>query len=217
MCENYDAFRKGKCTLCNQNDNLCFQFGFHSKIRYDEALQQKLIDGTSPIATYLLTAASPPYCVTHFNIAVHISNSEESQRHRGESGHLTLTLRGREEYPQTIEFNPNSQKIFKPGTTITKLTTSNEIIKSVESASVISVLFSPPKSFNLLRFRLGKPKIYIEFIQISSMEYSWSQRLCPEKVETTQGKEAIFRSDLCWNYMTCMRNIYAQVHDAVVR
>lgn len=197
MCESYDAFKKGKCTLCNQNDNLCFRFGFHSRAQYDKALKRKLIDGTSSIATYLLTAASPPYCVTHFNIAVKISNSEESQLHRGESGHLNFTLRGREEHPQTIEFNPISQKIFKPGTTITKLTTSTEVIERVESASVISVLFSPPKSFNILRFRIGKPKIYIEFIQIESMEFSWSQRLCPKEVETTQGKETIFRSDLC--------------------
>lgn len=210
MCESYDAFKKGKCTLCNQNDNLCFRFGFHSRAHYDKALKRKLIDGTSSIATYLLTSASPPYCVTHFNIAVKISDSEESQLHRGESGHLNFTLRGREERPQTIEFNPLSQKIFKPGTTITKLTTSTEVIDSIELASVISVLFSPPKSFNILRFRIGKPKIYIEFIQIESMEYSWSQRLCPKEVETTQGKEAIFRSDLCWNCMTCKHNKYVK-------
>lgn len=197
MCESYDAFKKGKCTLCNQNDNLCFRFGFHSRIHYDKALKRKLIDGTSSIATYLLTAGSSPYCVTHFNVTVQISNSEESKQSRGESGHLDFKLRGRKQDSQRITFNPTSPEYFTPGTTHTKLTTSNVTIERRESASVISVLFSPPKSFSLLRLRLAKPKIYIEYIQIDSMEFSWSVRLCPEEVETIEGKEATFRSDLC--------------------
>lgn len=194
MCESYEAFRKGKCILCNhQNDNLCFRFGFHSRIQYDKALKQKLIDGTSPIATYLLTSDKSPFCVTHYNVTVKISNSEESKRSNGDVGILSFKLKSSKQTTQKIYFN-SEPKYFLPGTTHTKLTTSSDNIESIESAIVV---FSTEPSINPLTWRIFTSKIYIEYIQMESMEFSSTQKLCPEELGSIEGKETIFRSDLC--------------------
>lgn len=194
MCDSYEAFKKGKCTLCNQNDNLCFRFGFHSRVHYDKALKRKLIDGMSPIATYLLTSDRSPFCVTHYNVTVKISDSEESKRNKGDVGILYFKLKSRTHTTQKIYFN-SVPMVFLPGSIHAKLTTSNDTIPIIESAIVV---FSTEPSFNPLTWRIFTSKIYIDYIQIESMEFSSTQKLCPGELGSVEGKETIFRSDLCW-------------------
>lgn len=76
-CDSYESFKKGKCAHCNRDGNSCIRFGFHSRPSYKLAVEQGL-DGTSPIATYLLTADKHPFCSAHYKMLVKVSGSLSS-------------------------------------------------------------------------------------------------------------------------------------------
>lgn len=74
-CDSYEAFKKGKCSNCNRDENFCIRFGFHSRPSY-KAVFEKGHYTSSPIATYLLTADRPPFCSAHYKVTVKISGKK---------------------------------------------------------------------------------------------------------------------------------------------
>jgi pancreatic triacylglycerol lipase len=194
-CESYEAFQKGKCNLCNRNNHRCFKFGFHSRKSYDEAIKKEQINSSQPIATYLLTSDKSPFCVSHYNISVKISNTEESRRYNGDIGILYFKMKSRSKTSKKIKFN-SSPKYFSPGSIHSHLTT-GDIINDIDS---VSVTYDFVQTINPLTWRIFTSKIYIEYIVVESMEQSTQQKFCPD-LGPDHGigdkKEAIFKIDKC--------------------
>lgn len=173
MCDSYESFKKGNCAHCNKDGNYCIKFGFHSRPSY-RALFNKGYYSSEPIATYLMTNEKQPFCAAHFKITLKVSFSEESRRHGGEIGILFLRPKSGNKEFKKMQFNPHPV-YFEPGTNHTYLT----IGEDVQDISTIMVEYRFKQTLNPLTWRIFTPRVYIEFIEIESMEHNWALKVCP--------------------------------------
>lgn len=192
-CENYDAFKKGKCSQCNHDGHYCIRFGFHSRSSYQSVLKKRLYDDNEPIATYLMTTGKEPFCAAHYKITVKISESEESRLHGGEIGSLFIKLKSENVETSKILFNP-IPVFFSPGSNHTFLTIGDH----VESIDTIKVEYQFKQTFNPLTWRIFTPRIYVESIMIESMEHNFFIKLCPHHgLPVSQDQGILFKESSC--------------------
>lgn len=195
ICDSYEAFQQGNCSHCNRGDHHCIKFGFHSYHSY-KALYDKGYSSSSPIATYLITSDESPFCRVHFRVTVKISDSEESRRHNGEIGLLYLKVKSLTGESDRIQLN-ESPIYFEPGKVLTFFTTGRDI-KDIRQ---IKVEYKFKQTLiNPLTWRIFTPRIYVEFIEIESMEFNTKLKICPiHHMSVKQDTDLEFREESC-NY-----------------
>lgn len=194
-CNSFEAFKKGKCSRCNQNDNFCFKFGFHSISSYKNFFSSGNVKPgySSTIDTYLITGDKKPFCKAHYKVFVKVASNDESRMHGGEVGFLHLKMKSNKNEGSKFLLNQYSV-FFAPGTNHTFLAVGED----AENVKNVIVDYKHKQTANPLTWRVFTPKIYLEFIVIESMEHGWKIKLCPHhSLPISSGEGVTFTEDSC--------------------
>lgn len=127
-------------------------------------------------------------------MTVKISNSEESRQHNGEVGLLYLKLKSLTSGTDKIQLN-ESPIYFEPGKEFKFFT----IGADLKDARQIKVEYKFKQTLiNPLTWRIFTPRIYVEFIEIESMETQKRMKICPSfKMPVKQDADVEFREEAC--------------------
>lgn len=194
-CSSFDAFKSGKCSQCNRNENFCIKFGFHSFESYKNFYSSgHVIAGySSTLNAYLTTSDKKPYCKAHYKVHVKVAENDESRMHGGEVGFLYVKLKT--EYGEVGKFLINQYSVyFKPGANHSFFA----IGDSAEHIQRITVDYKHKSTANPLTWRVFTPKIYLEYLTIESMEHGWKKTFCPHhSLPISSGEGLVFREESC--------------------
>jgi pancreatic triacylglycerol lipase len=195
ICDSYESFKKGKCKRCNRNGHFCVKFGFHSYHSYLSLFNRGFTypGYRTEINAFLMTSEKEPYCKTHFNVFVKIAENDESRIHGGEIGFLYLKLIGTK--GEGSKFKLNQQAVFfQPGSNHTFLGIGDDVVE-IKS---VTVDYKYMSTVNPLTWRVFTPKIYVEYLEIESMEHGGYIKVCPHHaLPISSGEGLLFREDSC--------------------
>ncbi|XP_064477567.1 pancreatic lipase-related protein 2-like isoform X2 [Ornithodoros turicata] len=176
-CFSDELFDRGWCADCGLDGSKCAPLGFHAD-RW-----RRFKDDSSSVRMFLNTNSRPRYCLFQYFVLVHMADIPGAPTI---NGHLYLTLRGTN------------------GETILKVTPN-----AVELRPATSYRFTPTTRFDvgevtemLLRYVsadfLYKPRIYVQEVQIRSMNAAAPQRtgepterLCPTVTNGIQSDQSV--------------------------
>lgn len=195
-CDSYESFKEGKCDKCGENHHNCLQFGYHSNEGYKKLLQQREVSEDTPMVTYLLTSSEKPFCRVHYKITVKVSSSEQSAIHGGEIGTLSLQLHSRKKKTSDkMQFSPDTM-YFEPGFEYTTLVAADYV--SEPTYATVQWEYST-NLLNPLTWRIiSSPRIYVDYIEIQSLETGILYKLCPGYDEPIiAGNENILQINNC--------------------
>jgi pancreatic triacylglycerol lipase len=203
-CDSFESFKKGQCSHCNRDNNFCFRFGFHSISSYKHFFSSGHVQlgYTSTINTFLTTNDKKPFCRAHYKVFVKVAGNDESRMHGGEVGFLFLSLKSEHRHPGS-KFDINQVPVyFGPGTNHTFMAVGEDAV-NVKSAIVD---YKYKSTANPLTWRVFRPKIYLEFVAIESMEHNWRIQLCPHhSLPISSGEGLEFTEEAC-DYQKERRN-----------
>ncbi|XP_070507924.1 pancreatic triacylglycerol lipase-like isoform X2 [Chironomus tepperi] len=166
-CKSYEDFLKGLCSNCNDDENVCMSFGFHSKLSYN---QLKISQQSSMKPLYLLTASSTPFCRVHYKINIKMANNSI---HQSDIGTLSIKLITNDNKISEIIYLNEKESKFEVGETYSFFVTSNDVGGPAEKVKIIY-------NYKFNTIRLKNPEIYVEYILVQSMEYNKSIKICSE-------------------------------------
>ena len=136
---------------------------------------------------YFLTASSAPFCMIHYKITIKMANETV---HKGDVGSLSIKI--------LFDGNKSSDKIdltdqmeFIAGKVYSFFVTSHNIKDDIQSIRIIY-----KNELNMLR--LKNPEIFVEFVEIQSMEYGRNLKFCPSNREPLVNSfVSEFKSEFC--------------------
>ncbi|XP_051161707.1 inactive pancreatic lipase-related protein 1-like [Leptopilina boulardi] len=172
-CESWDKFLEGSCFDCvNQ---YCPRFGFDAQ------------PGNYHASVYLMTGREKPFCRGHYRVKINISKTVESMDHGGEVGKFVMKVIGaNEKMTEKLQLSETSE-YYEPGSTHT-VVLSGDVVGKPEA---VELTWEYQTSvFNPLTWRiLHKPKAYIDFLTVDSLEFSTGITVCPDETKTLIANE----------------------------
>jgi hypothetical protein len=182
-CESYERFLEGLCTECNKDEHVCIKFGFQSQSSYDKLSLKSHID---PL--YLLTSSASPYCLVHYKISIKLANETV---HQGDVGSLRIKFIF-EDNTTSDAINLTNRMDFRAGNVYSFFVTDRSMQESIKSTKIIY-------NYELNLIRLKNPEIFVEFIEIQSMEYGGKFRFCSKNAEPlVNGFASEFKNEFCY-------------------
>ncbi|XP_012288551.1 pancreatic triacylglycerol lipase [Orussus abietinus] len=172
-CSSWERFQEGKCFDCvNQ---YCPRLGFDAQ------------PGNYRASVYLMTGSEKPFCRGHYRVTINISKTNESLDHGGEVGMFVISAIGASgRKTESMQLSANS-RYYEPGSTHTVVLPGDPI---GEPAAVEITWQYQTSVFNPLTWRLlHKPRVYIDFLTIDSLEHGRGITVCPDESKTLIANE----------------------------